>query len=82
VLLFAGRALPDSNTNEAASGYTNANLTGLAEVAEANTATGNGGGVSVAWGVMDTAGAVGASTATLSSAAKKGTITLAIAPNP
>lgn len=81
ILLIEAHALPDLNSlGVEISGHTNANLTGITEVLDYNSAAGNGGGISVASGVMATAGATGTSTATLTTATKKGIITLALAP--
>lgn len=64
VLPVSGR---DTDSAAAAySGQTNANLTGLAKLFDAGTTQGNGGGLGIFAGIKSTAGAVGATTGTVS----------------
>ena len=60
------------------SGWTNASLTGLTERADSSTNSGNGGGFGVATGVKATAGAYGATTATLTTSSVQGRISIAL----
>jgi len=62
------------------SGWTNASLSGLAERVDSNTDVGNGGGFGVATGVKATAGAYGATTATLATSFVQGRMSIALRP--
>jgi hypothetical protein len=80
VLLIEAHALPDSNSTAIVSGHTNANLTDIIEQLDQNTNAGNGGGFSLADGAMETAGATGTSSATLTTSSVGAHITLALQP--
>lgn len=69
----------DSNTGQS-SGWTNANLTGLAEQTDNNTNSGNGGGFGVATGVMATTANYGNTTGNLATASRQGRISIALKP--
>lgn len=69
----------DTNTPQG-SGYTNANLTSLAEVSNLSTNIGNGGGITIVSGTKATAGATGATTATATVVTGNAAITVAIKP--
>ena len=71
--------MTETNTAQT-SGWTNANLTGLTEIADSNTSSGNGGGFGAAAGVKAAAGATGATTATLANASVQGLMTIALLP--
>lgn len=60
------------------SAWANADLAGVAEVADAFTTDGGGGGVGVASGTKAAAGAYGATTATLAAASSQGLISFAV----
>jgi hypothetical protein len=64
------------------SGWTNANLvpTSLTERADGGSFAGNGGGFGVATGVKETAGAYGATTATLATSSVQGRMSIALKP--
>lgn len=64
-----------------ASGWTNSNLTSLNERLDAGTTSGDGGGIAVHDGVLATAGASGATTATLATSALQARVTLALQPS-
>ena len=67
-------------TSAQTSGWTNANLTSLTERMDNNTSSGNGGGFGVATGVKATAGAYGATTATLATSSVQGKLSIALKP--
>lgn len=62
------------------SGYTNGDLSSLAEVDDFNSTQGNGGGFAVATGGKATAGTYGATTATLANASTQGRMSIALKP--
>jgi hypothetical protein len=68
----------DSSSSTAFSGWTNANLTGFAEITDFGSAGGNGGGIGAAAGSKDTAGAVGTSTVTTAAAVASSYVTVAL----
>ncbi|TPJ95598.1 hypothetical protein FJ872_33005 [Mesorhizobium sp. B2-5-9] len=69
-----------SGTSGITSGYTNANLTGLAELADVQTNLGGGGGVAIAAGVMLLAGATGTTSATVTGGNRQGRLTISLQP--
>ena len=69
----------DSNTAQS-SGWTNANLAGLVEIADAQRNVGNGGGFGVAAGVWASTGAYGNTTGTLATSSVQGRISIALRP--
>lgn len=82
VLLAEAHALPDSNTNNQTSNQAMASLGTITELLDYNTASGNGGGFSIAYGVKATAGSTGTGSGTHSTSTVNGVITLALAPAP
>jgi len=68
-------------TTAQTSGWTNANLTSLTERVDNANTSGNGGGFGVATGVKATAGAYGATTATLVTSSTQGRISIALKPS-
>ncbi len=66
-IVASARATDDASAQYGA--WTNSNITGFAEIFDAGTTLGNGGGFGIASGVKATAGATGITTATLSTAA-------------
>jgi hypothetical protein len=77
IVLAASR--DNDSTAAAWSNWTNANLSSLTERQDGGTTSGNGGGVGVATGVKSTAGAIGSSTATVTSSVD-GHMTIALQP--
>lgn len=67
-------------TTAQTSGWTNADLGSVAEVADVNTTAGGGGGFGVATGTKAAFGSFGATTATLVTASVQGLITIALRP--
>lgn len=65
-----------------ASAWANALLSGLAEIVDDGTATGTGGGIAAAAGVMLARGSYGATTATLGSSSLQGRISFALEGEP
>jgi len=63
------------------SGYANTDLANLTERTDVNSTQGNGGGFAVATGEKATAGAYGATTATLANASTQGRISIALKPS-
>jgi len=70
---------PDTITSQC-SGWTNPNLSGLAELVDYYTNSGNGGGFGVASGTMTNAGNYGSTTATVATAFVQGRISIALKP--
>lgn len=81
-MVVAAVAWSTDSASAQTSSWTNANLTGLTERQDSGSTAGNGGGISVATGVMATAGAVGATTATLATSSVQGRIQFALIPEP
>ncbi len=79
-LVVAIVANSTDTTTVQTSGWANASLTGLTERADGNTTAGNGGGFGVATGVMATAGAYNATTATLLTSSVQGRMSIALRP--
>jgi len=79
-LVVAIVANATDTTSARTSGWTNANLTSLTERMDNNTSSGNGGGFGVATGVKATAGAYGATTATLATSSVQGMLSFALKP--
>jgi len=79
IVLIASRP-NDGNSTTFFSGYTNSNLTGLAEAGEAGGLLANGGGFAVAYGIKEVAGSTGTTTATLSSSITNCIFTIALEP--
>jgi hypothetical protein len=77
IVLAASR--DNSSAGAAWSAWTNANLSSLTERSDAGTTSGNGGGIGVATGIEATAGAIGSSTATVTSSVD-GHMTIALKP--
>lgn len=69
-----------TDTNTSVSTYADANLTGITEVFDDNTASGNTGGLAVVTASLPVAGALGTLTATLAGAATKAYYTLIVSP--
>jgi hypothetical protein len=65
----------DANSTTGVSAFTNANLTGLTEIHDQTVNTAVGGGIFNAYGIKDTAGAIGNTTITQSSSIAVGTVT-------
>lgn len=72
----------DANSTSTFSGWSNVNLTGIAERADFARNNGDGGGFGVMDGVKATAGATGNTTATLSDAFRNAFLTIALKPPP
>ena len=70
---------PDTNTAQC-SGWTNPNLSSLAELVDYYTNAGNGGGFAVAAGIMTNAGNYGPTTATVTTSFVQGRISIALKP--
>lgn len=79
-LIVALVANGTDTTTPQVSGWTNASLTGLLEQVNENTASGNGGGFSIATGVKAGAGTYSATTATLATSSVQARISLALKP--
>lgn len=79
VLLLASR--PNASTSAAFSGFANANLTSIATAREQGSTQGNGGGFVLIYGTKATQGAIGTSTATLSSSLTNGYLVIALEPS-
>jgi type II secretory pathway pseudopilin PulG len=77
IVLAASR--DNRSTAAAWSNWTNANLSSLTERSDGGTTSGNGGGIGVATGVKSTAGAIGSSTALVTSSVD-GHMTIALKP--
>ena len=77
VLAIASTSIDASSTTEF-SGWTNANLTGITEVVDFTSTSGNGGGIGAAYGFKATAGATGATTATAVNNERHAYITIAL----
>jgi len=77
IVLAASR--DNDSTSAAWSSWTNANLTSITERSDGGTTSGNGGGIGVATGIKVAAGAIGSSTATVTSS-KDGHMTIALKP--
>jgi len=81
LILAAFSTGQDVNSSAGATGWANANLTGVTEQIDNWTTQGTGGGMAMATGVMPTAGSVGNTTATLSLTANfKALMVIAIKP--
>lgn len=80
VAVFCARSA-DAGADQFSS-WANADLAGFTERTDFGTTQGNGGGHSLATGVKTTAGAFGASTATLANASVKAFIVVALEPSP
>ncbi|MEI7851531.1 MAG: putative Ig domain-containing protein [Kiritimatiellales bacterium] len=78
VVVAVAGSLPDSTSTAIFSGWANANLTSLTERTDNANTSGNGGALGVATGIKATAGAYGNTTATHSSSAVKGMMSIAI----
>lgn len=65
-----------------ASGWDNDDLLGLTEVIDAGSTAGNGGGISVAQGLKESAGAVASTSATLATSSVQGRLTFGLIPEP
>ena len=63
----------------AGGGWTNANLSGLTEIADQSSTTGLGGGFGIATGIKATAGNIGTTTVTLAHTSYKGAMSIALA---
>jgi len=70
---------PDTTTSQC-SGWTNPNLSGLAQKVDYYTNSGNGGGFGVAAGTMTNAGNYGSTTATVATSFVQGRISIALKP--
>lgn len=79
-LVVAMVANATDTTTAQTSGWTNANLSGLTEIADANRSSGNGGGFGAAAGVKATAGAYGNTTGSLATSSVQGRISIALRP--
>lgn len=79
VLAMAG-SLPDATGTANFSAWTNSNLSSITERTDNTVTAGNGAALGVATGVKTTAGATGASTATLAQSANKAMMTIALRP--
>jgi len=77
-LVVAIVARANDSSSAAASAWANANLTSLTERVDGGTTSGNGGGFAAATGVKATAGAIGNTTATLSSSTVQGRMSIAL----
>jgi hypothetical protein len=64
------------------SAWANADLDDLAEISDAGTSSGDGGGIGVATGIKAVAGAFGVTTATVAASTKKAFVTIALKPAP
>lgn len=79
ILLLASHGIDANSTNQY-SGYTNANLTQIEEIADNGSNAGNGIGIGMATGILATAGSVGTTTATLGASDVDITVTLGFKP--
>lgn len=70
----------DSISTTTFSGWTNANLASITEVADDTTGTGGGGGFGAAWGILASAGASGAGSCTQATSIVCTAITVALKP--
>jgi hypothetical protein len=77
VLAVASTSIETSSTTEF-SGWTNANLTGITEIVDFTTTSGDGGGIGAAYGFKATAGATGATTATAVNNERHAYLTIAL----
>lgn len=80
ILAMVANGTDASNNQTTAGGWANADLTNVTRITSGNTTIGNGGGVDAATGEKATAGAFGATTATLATASLQGFIMLALKP--
>lgn len=74
--------LPDANGTSQFTFWSNGNLTGLTELFDVTRNAGNGGALGGFYGEKTTAGSTGVTTATASTSAVRGYVTLAIEPAP
>ena len=79
-LIILAVAYATDTTTPQTSAWTNANLTGVTEVVDNATATGNGGGFGVATGLRASAGNYGTTSATLSTSSVQGRMSIALKP--
>jgi hypothetical protein len=80
VVAACGIGLPDAANTTNASGWANGSLTNLTEILDRTVTTGNGGGFVAACGEAETAGAVGATTATLANSTLQERLSFALIP--
>lgn len=73
-------AILSTSLASSATGWTNADLTGVAEHSDVSTTSGNDGGIAVATGVKVTAGPYGATTGTTAASVRQARMSIALRP--